>query len=710
MATPNMPHALAVGEMIEEFRIIRILGAGGFGIVYECRNTHFPETAVIKEFLPPEFAYRGADGHVMPLSDQTEETFNWARDRFLQEAKTLWELARPERHPNIVRVTRYREANGTAYMFMDFEQGRPLSEILEQRGQLPPSELEALLYPLLDGLERVHAAAILHRDIKPANILIRADGTPVLIDFGAARRVVPGQEHSIVSSYTPVYAALEQYHNVGDQGPWTDIYSFGAVLYQAVTGHKPLSAMERLRGGNQRAATEECKDIYPQPILAAIDLALAVKPEERPRSVSEWRQSVATASDASQADEATVVRPASGPDDPTCVSPPKTAPTPAVPQATSEPAPQEPRRRSARLWLAAGTAVVVLMVSGLGLYFNAGEPDSGSGTPDVATTLPPLETAAKVADDTQPKDKPTQPPEPEPLPISGTRFSDPMSNGGFGPIMVWLPAGEFQMGSLPQEKGRHSDERRHLARVAEPFAMGETELTLGHYRRFIEETGYRSEAGSEFPCQKPDENWQRLVEDRKLTWEHPGYEVTDRHPVACVSWNDASAYANWLSKQTGRRYRLPTELEWEYAARAGTTSSRFWGDNPQAGCRYANTADCEDTHTYAAPAGAFPPNPFGLREMLGNLAEWTCSAYATGYDGSQATCSGRFGGAPQVLRGGSWLDAPVLARSAARDGAPRSFRFNTVGFRLVRTFGLESGSDNVGEPRSREAASRKVRR
>jgi len=108
----------------------------------------------------------------------------------------------------------------------------------------------------------------------------------------------------------------------------------------------------------------------------------------------------------------------------------------------------------------------------------------------------------------------------------------------------------------------------------------ETELTLGHYRRFIEETGYRSETDSGLSCRKPDRDWQRLVEDKSLTWEHPGYEATDRHPVACVSWSDAGAYADWLSEQTGHRYRLPTELEWEYAARAGTTSSRFWGDDP----------------------------------------------------------------------------------------------------------------------------------
>ena len=453
--------------------------------------------------------------------------------------------------------------------------------------------------------------------------------------------------------------------------------------------------------------------------------------------MAEWRQYSATAADTPRTDEATIVSATCDPAVPAGVSPPEdTALTPATSQVAKEPVPQASGRRSARAWLAAGMAiapriieparsalgnarvrlavgmaVVVFVLSALGLYFIGDKPDLDPGTqdPDPGTPVEPITPqSSEIAGNTPPPDKPVQ--RPKPLPIPGTRFSDPMSSGGSGPIMVWLPAGEFRMGSPSEEAGRNLDERRHLARVVDPFAMGETELTLGHYRRFIEETGYRSETDSGLPCRKPDRDWQRLVEDKNLTWEHPGYEATDRHPVACVSWSDAGAYANWLSEQTGHRYRLPTELEWEYAARAGKASSRFWGDDPRAGCRYANTADCKDTPTYAAMAGIFPPNPFGLREMLGNLAEWTCSAYEKDYDGGEATCSGRSGEAPQVFRGGSWLDAPALVRSAARDGAPRSARFNTVGFRLVRTFDPASGSDTREEPESREADNRKVRR
>jgi formylglycine-generating enzyme required for sulfatase activity len=159
-----------------------------------------------------------------------------------------------------------------------------------------------------------------------------------------------------------------------------------------------------------------------------------------------------------------------------------------------------------------------------------------------------------------------------------------------------------------------------------------------------------------------------------------------------------------LSEETGHSYRLPTEVEWEYAARAGTSSSRFWGDDPQVGCKYANTAECEDNHIYAAPAGTFPPNPFGLRGMLGNLAEWSCSEYGRGYEGPEEQCSERSGGGPpRVFRGGSWLDAPELVRSAARDGAPANLRLNTVGFRLARTLPAAPDSNEAGGERGDES-------
>jgi serine/threonine protein kinase len=144
-AFTNQP--LPVGGMIQEFRILQVLGAGSFGIVYYCENTSLPEEAAIKEFLPMDVAGRLPNGEVRPLSDASEEGFLWARDRFLQEAKTLWNLGHPNPHRNIVRVTRFCEANGTAYMFMAFERGRPLSALLEERDTLPYAELKKIIFP-----------------------------------------------------------------------------------------------------------------------------------------------------------------------------------------------------------------------------------------------------------------------------------------------------------------------------------------------------------------------------------------------------------------------------------------------------------------------------------------------------------------------------------------------------------------------------------
>jgi serine/threonine-protein kinase PpkA len=301
--------ALPIGAMIEEFRIVRILGMGSFGVVYQCENTYLDETVAIKEFLPTDLATRLTDGRITPLSPATKDAFAWALDRFLQEAKTLWGLGHPVPHRNIVRVTRYRELNGSAYMFMEFERGRPLSAVLEETGTLPMADVRAILEPLLDGLERVHSSGIVHRDIKPANILIRSDGSPVLIDFGAARYVDKSGERSVFATYTPLYAALEQHQDVGEQGPWTDIYGLGATLYRAVTGEPPKSASQRLLSDPQRPSAEAASGRYPDEFLRAIDWACELDPGKRPQSVAEWRHALLS-SVAADAYAPTVFKPA----------------------------------------------------------------------------------------------------------------------------------------------------------------------------------------------------------------------------------------------------------------------------------------------------------------------------------------------------------------------------------------------------------------
>ena len=304
-------YALPLDTMVQEYRIVGVLGSGSFGIVYIAENKFFNETVALKEFLPTDLACRPEGTRVSPLSSETEETYHWALNKFLDEAKTLRELGHPVSHRNIVRVRQFIEANDTAYMVMDYEEGRPLSRILDKRGTLPEEELKNILEPLLDGLERVHEADVWHRDVKPNNILIRPDGAPVLIDFGAARREVAGTDRSVMSQFTPTYAALEQVYAAGQQGPWTDIYALGATLYRAVAGKKPPNASERsLNPSIYTPAIQAAKGDYSQTFLAAIDAALELKPQDRPQSIAQWRRQLKEGyqQETMEDDDATIVQ------------------------------------------------------------------------------------------------------------------------------------------------------------------------------------------------------------------------------------------------------------------------------------------------------------------------------------------------------------------------------------------------------------------
>ncbi len=282
--------ALALGTKITEFRITKVLGIGGFGIVYEAQNTYFDETVAIKEFFPNSLAFRTNHKGVRPLSPKTEETFRWALDHFLKEAKILWDLALPKPHPNIVHVTRLHEENGTAYMYMEYERGVPLSDIFKQQHTLEERELKAILFPLLDGLEHVHDASILHRDIKPENILIRNDKSPVLIDFGSAKQDMGDTAQSVMAAFSVNYGAPEQLYNVGKQGPWTDIYCLGATLYRIVTGEMPTPVGCRLHKIPLVSALINAKGKYSQSLLYAIDVALELECHSRPQTITEWRE------------------------------------------------------------------------------------------------------------------------------------------------------------------------------------------------------------------------------------------------------------------------------------------------------------------------------------------------------------------------------------------------------------------------------------
>ncbi len=287
---PGRPPArgmtLPPGFRLHEYRIDGVLGQGGFGIAYAATDTNLGAKVVIKEYLPEEFAYRASDNTVTARADQDRDAYQGGLERFLVEARTLATF----RHPNIVRVVRFFESNRTAYMVLEYERGESLKAWRRNRPNVDEESVVALLAPLLDGLSVVHRAGYVHRDIKPDNICVRdEDGTLVLLDFGAARETTaePTEGASVV---TPGYGAIEQYAGGGRQGPWTDIYAMGALLYWFITGNKPVEAPARLMNPDPLPRAHDVAGArYSPQFLAAIDWALRLNPGDRPADISQWR-------------------------------------------------------------------------------------------------------------------------------------------------------------------------------------------------------------------------------------------------------------------------------------------------------------------------------------------------------------------------------------------------------------------------------------
>ena len=287
---PTANHiALPVGFALHEYTIETMLGAGGFGITYRARDNNLHSQVAIKEYLPNHLAVRAAGQTVLPRSDADGPGYQIGRERFLAEARVLAGF----RHPNIVRVSRFFEANRTAYVVMDYEQGQPLCDWLPGHTPVDEATLKRMFLPLLDGLAVVHDAGVLHRDIKPANVYVRdGDGSLVLLDFGAARQSTGVPSRSLTSIITPGYAPFEQYHTSGAQGPWTDLYALAGVLYWLVTGQKPLEAPSRVKKDTMPPAATAGAGRYSSGFLAAIDWALRVDEDARPRSVGNFRRAL----------------------------------------------------------------------------------------------------------------------------------------------------------------------------------------------------------------------------------------------------------------------------------------------------------------------------------------------------------------------------------------------------------------------------------
>ncbi len=277
------------GYKLLEYQIERPLGGGGFGITYLARDINLNLPVAIKEYFPSDSVTRVANQAVQVRggSEEIRSQYQWGLERFLDEARALATF----RHPNIVRVLRYFRENGTAYIVMEYESGDPLKRWVPQNAPLSQRALLSIIYPLLDGLDAVHKTGFLHRDIKPDNIYVRADGTPVLLDFGAARRVTAN--HDMTNIVSPGFAPFEQYHSQGNQGPWTDIYSLGAVMYWMTTGKKPVESASRVKNDTLLpCASVADAAVFGAPLLEAIDWAMQPDEAARPQAVAELRSAI----------------------------------------------------------------------------------------------------------------------------------------------------------------------------------------------------------------------------------------------------------------------------------------------------------------------------------------------------------------------------------------------------------------------------------
>lgn len=706
MNNPQHPlNALPQGHRLQEYELVRVLGFGGFGMTYLGFDHNLDKGVAIKEYLPADIATRTADNSVAPQASRFRHDFDWGLERFLDEARTL---ARFD-HRHLVKVFRFFEAHGTAYIVMEYAEGETLSAFLQRKRTLDEAELKAILYPVLDGLEVVHGADFLHRDIKPGNIIIRGeDNSPVLLDFGAARQAIGARSRSVTSIITPGYAPIEQYSSRGEQGPWTDIYALEAVCYHALTGETPYDATDRVRNDPLVLVSERCAGQASEEFLAAIDWSLKVDEGDRPQCVAEWRDALR----------------GKRPVPPPVVKPPKRGPLP--PRRTGSGIQPPVRRKKKR-----SGAVFATFLCGFALLIGGGyyyyeyilfpeqrrqekqrallaaekaerrrqEAERARLAEEEAERLrqsklaeyegkfvesmgrEEFHTAGRYVDSLRALDVDSS----ELSELTGrlSKAREHATGRVFRdcaecPRMVIVPLGSFMMGSPGSEKGRYEDEGpRHRVRIDYRFAVGVYEVTFAEWDAC-------TNAGSCGGYRPKDGGWGR-----------------GNRPVISVNWDDAQSYVRWLSQETGEEYRLLSESEWEFVARAGTTTSRYWGDSSMDQCRYGNGADlaakqhqsswtvasCDDGYYRTSPVGTYVANRYGLYDALGNVWEWVADCWNDSYAGAPADGSAWERGdcSKRVLRGGSLNGRPRVLRSAVRYRNSSGSRYFYIGFRVART-------------------------
>lgn len=685
---PTAYHPLPVNTWLhkQQYRVLGTLGQGNFGQTYLCEDTlSFGRKVVVKEHILA--GVRHPDEVILYPKKDKESEFQTALEKFVQEARRLIQL-NTHLHPCIPEFFAFFQENGTAYYVMKFYEGQTLAQRMMKRGGLAPLPLEealALLSPVLDALDFLHGQRFYHRDLKPDNLFrtketAQIPGYTLLLDFGLTREIVSLEDLPTSIGHTG-FAPSEQLIAGKPQGAWTDIYALAGTLFYLITGkipNKHYATWQATRLNLPAVVTKRLTtflrnglaDHWERRYQSIADLRadwealchsfteaaeaeqkakeatyLAAKQRETLRAKQELAelQAEKAAMDAAlrvQAEQLEAQRAALR-IAPQALKPETSAPAASKPKTSPAPIPL-PHKPNWKRW--AGMA----LFAGVGIWgVNAfmGR-EQGQETP----------AHAERQETTRPQAKPA-------------RFTN-----SIGMKFALVGKGSFMMGSPASDQDAGSDEKpQHLVTISKDFYVGQYEVTQGE--------------------------WEAVM------GSNPSSFKGANRPVENVSWDDAQAFIQKLNQKEGTNsYRLLTEAEWEYSARAGSTTRYSFGDDAERLCEYGNVADltaketnkdwtvanCKDgVGAETAAVGRYRPNAWGLYDMHGNVWEWVQDWYQGDYYKSSPSSDPSYltknSNTHRVLRGGSWLSKPQDLRAAYRYVIYPSVRDFNIGFRLAKT-------------------------
>ena len=599
------------------YRVESYLSSGGFGNTYVVRNVEFDEVYALKEFYIKGVCQRDGDSTTISVSNSENA------ECFTQQREKFKKEARRIRglhNEHIVKVHDLFEENGTEYYVMDLVDGESLKDRLHRTNKpLPEAEVNKLLPQILDGLKAIHDMHIWHLDIKPANIMVDKHGTVKLIDFGASK-----QQNSAIC-YTMGYAPSEQMAQEYEEfGPWTDFYALGATLYKLLTLQNPPSVTKV-----SEDESEDKHEALPMPGVSdktrrLIAWMMQDKRKRRPQSAEEILKWLA-----GEDDTTIVVEPTEDNSDTIVISKTK---QPNVSQKSADRKPKAPtsaqhttqtprRRRYSKRKLRQAFFAFVAVVVCIGVVWGISSMKSSKQQTNTKTKSQEISYSNGV------------------LTAKGVTYD-----------MVEVEAGTFTMGATSEMNDPSDAEKpAHKVTLTNNYYLGKTEVTQALWKAVM---------GS-----------------------NPSYFKGDNKPVEQVSWDDCQEFISKLNAATGKHFRLPTEAEWEFAARGGKISKHYQysGSNNLFDVAWYTDNSSNTTQDVASKQA----NELGIYDMSGNVWEWCSDWYGSYSSNTQYDPAGPTSGSGRVLRGGSWVSIAGGCRSSIRGGFTPGNRYRILGLRLA---------------------------